>query len=124
MASIKSSALPCGTPSTTSTKTISASSLAAIQCAVVAPTLPAPTIDTFFRIVLPYKLVIALGANRIHVFDHARGEFAGADLGCTLHLPLEVIGDELLLDGPLQRRFDQPCCLAPSDKIEQHHACT
>src|SRR6266446_2596387 len=39
-----SSALPCGIPSTTSTiTTVRASSFSAIRCAVVAPTLPAPT---------------------------------------------------------------------------------
>src|ERR1035437_2048572 len=49
-ASCRSRALPCGTPSTTSTSTTSASSLDAIQCAAVAPTLPAPTMLTFFLI--------------------------------------------------------------------------
>src|ERR1035437_894499 len=49
-ASCRSRALPCATPSTTSTSTTSASSLDAIQCAAVAPTLPAPTMLTFFRI--------------------------------------------------------------------------
>src|SRR6478609_1882190 len=39
-----SSPLPCGTPSTTSTiTTVRASSFSATRCAVVAPTLPAPT---------------------------------------------------------------------------------
>ena len=42
-----SSDLPCGTPSTMSTRTTSASSLSAIPCATVAPTLPAPTTVTF-----------------------------------------------------------------------------
>src|ERR1700738_2339061 len=50
MASSRSSALPWGTPSTTSIKTTSANSFDAIQCAAVAPTLPAPTMLTFFRI--------------------------------------------------------------------------
>jgi len=39
----KSKDLPCGVPSTISTKTTSANSFAAIQCAAVAPTFPAPT---------------------------------------------------------------------------------
>src|SRR5689334_23395162 len=39
-----SSPFPCGTPSTTSTMaTVRASSFSATRCAVVAPTLPAPT---------------------------------------------------------------------------------
>src|SRR5215204_1774589 len=41
---------PCGTPSTTSTKTTSASSLSAMRTAQFAPTLPAPTTVTFFLI--------------------------------------------------------------------------
>jgi hypothetical protein len=52
MASSRSSALPWGMPSAMSMRTTSASSLAAIQCAAVAPTLPAPTILTFFRMML------------------------------------------------------------------------
>src|SRR5258705_664524 len=49
----RSSAFPCGTPSITSSKTTSANSFAAIQCAAVAPTLPEPTTVTFFRIPSP-----------------------------------------------------------------------
>src|SRR5260370_37277627 len=49
MASSRSSPLPCGTPSIMSMSTTSASSLAAIQWAAVAPTLPEPTIVTFLR---------------------------------------------------------------------------
>src|ERR1035441_3439538 len=45
----RSSPLPCGTPSTTSTRTTSASSLSAMRTAQFAPTLPAPTTVTFFR---------------------------------------------------------------------------
>src|SRR5947209_7328820 len=42
--------LPCGTPSTTSTRTTSASSLSAMRTAQLAPTLPAPMTVTFFLI--------------------------------------------------------------------------
>src|SRR5262245_20689946 len=42
-----SRAFPCGTPWTISTSTTSASSLSAIRCAAVAPTLPAPSTVTF-----------------------------------------------------------------------------
>src|SRR3954467_9447048 len=47
----KSSAFPCGIPSTCgiSTRTISPSSLEAAQCAAVAPTLPAPIMLIFAR---------------------------------------------------------------------------
>ena len=41
-ASARSSALPCGRPSTMSTSTTSARPASAMRCAVVAPTLPAP----------------------------------------------------------------------------------
>src|SRR5271165_3585587 len=50
MASSKSSPLPCGTPSIMSMRTTSHNSLAAIQCAAVAPTFPDPTTVTFLRI--------------------------------------------------------------------------
>src|SRR5580700_10415311 len=50
MASSRSSPLPCGTPSMISIRTTSANSLAAIQCAAVAPTFPEPTTVTFLRI--------------------------------------------------------------------------
>src|ERR1700761_7322670 len=56
----RSSAFPCGTPSTTSSSTTSASSFAAIQCAAVAPTLPEPTIVTFFRIFSPSRIAKSL----------------------------------------------------------------
>src|SRR5205085_10978076 len=46
----RSSALPCGTPSITSTSTTSPNSLLASQCAAVAPTLPAPTTVILFRL--------------------------------------------------------------------------
>src|ERR1700761_4473791 len=103
MASRRSSALPCGIPSATSIRTTSASSLAAIQCAAVAPTFPAPTIVTFLRMSLLYVFALrfAAGACLLHVFNHSRREFAGLHLGCALHLALEVVGDELLLDGLL-----------------------
>src|SRR5580698_7579850 len=108
MASSRSSALPCGTPSTTSISTTSASSYAAIQCAAVAPTLPAPTIVTFFRILSSLQLVgslnhlddyrsLAIGVlwQASHVLDHARCKLAGLGLGRALHPALEVVGHEL-----------------------------
>ena len=46
----RSSALPCGTPSTTSINTTSASSFSAMRSAQFAPTFPAPITVTFFLI--------------------------------------------------------------------------
>ena len=37
-----------------------------------------------------------------------------------MHLPLEVVGDELLLDGLLHGGFDESCGFAPADEVEQH----
>src|SRR3954468_20594411 len=55
-----SSPLPCGTPSTTSTiTTVLASSFSATRCAVVAPTLPAPT-----TVILLTIIRIALGGGQ------------------------------------------------------------
>src|SRR5918993_158819 len=48
IASNRSSPLPCGIPSTTSTRTRSAISRSASQCAVVAPVMPAPRIEILF----------------------------------------------------------------------------
>src|SRR5574338_1194969 len=48
-ASARSSPLPCGSPSTMSTRTTSARPASAIRWAVVAPTLPAPTTVTLLR---------------------------------------------------------------------------
>src|SRR5215813_5439722 len=45
----RSSALPCGMPSTTSTSTTSPSSFSTAYCATEAPTLPAPTMVIFGR---------------------------------------------------------------------------
>src|ERR1700677_751002 len=101
MASSKSSALPCGMPSTTSMSTTSASSFDAIQWAAVAPTLPAPTMLTFFLI------SILLGVSNLHlvadshVSDDARRKLARAHLGCAGGLAFKIIRDEFLLDGLL-----------------------
>src|SRR5277367_5472128 len=110
IASSRSSPLPCGTPSTTSISTTSASSFEAIQCAAVAPTFPAPTIVTFFRITLLHlQLSDRLRRSRLcrdgqpHVFDHSRCELTRLRLGRALHLPLKIVSHKLLLNGLLQR---------------------
>src|ERR1700730_6950167 len=95
----KSSALPCGMPSCTSIKTMSASSFAAIQWAAVAPTLPAPTILTFLRIVLLRSLLkCRCRARLLHALDHVCCEFACLHLRRAWHLPLEVISYLLVPD--------------------------
>src|ERR1700722_3400947 len=111
MASSRSRPLPWGTPSTTSISTTSANSLAAIQCAAVASTFPAPTLFTFFRIFL-----------LTHVLNHSGREFAGLRLGGSRHLPLKVVGYVFLLDGLLQRVLDQLGRFLPTQKLKQHHA--
>src|ERR1700685_4387198 len=105
-ASSKSRLLPWGTPSTTSTSTMSANSLPAIQWAAVAPTFPAPTMVTFFRIFL-----------LTHVLDHSRGEFARLRLGGSGDLPLKIVGHMLLQNGLLERILDQPSRFLPAEKI-------
>src|SRR5579862_6807140 len=150
MASSRSSALPCGMPSTTSTRTTSASSLDAIQWAAVAPTLPAPTMLTFLRIVSillvqqrsgvggasevsgASKRIAANSANTrearpaplapLHVSDNSCCELAGSHLGCVGELTLEIVCDELLLNGLLHRVLDELGCFFPADEIEEHDA--
>src|SRR6202789_4682792 len=111
MASSRSRPLPWGTPSTTSISPRSASSLSAIQCAAVAPTFPAPTMLTFFRIFL-----------LTHVLNHSGREFAGLRLGGSRHLPLKVVGYVFLLDGLLKRALDQLGRFLPTQELKHHHA--
>ena len=49
---IRSSALPCGTPSTTSIIATSAIPRFTAQCAAEAPTFPAPIIESFFLVII------------------------------------------------------------------------
>src|ERR1700751_3967416 len=74
MASSKSRPLPCGTPSMMSIKTTSASSFDAIQCAAVAPTLPEPTMLTFFRMSLPLRKIKSLQPQRSQRIRKVREE--------------------------------------------------
>src|ERR1039458_6123216 len=148
MACSRSSALPCGTPSMMSIRTTSASSLAAIQWAAVAPTFPAPTIETFLRISflsshsghaydyfstiqtpcaassVPFSAASALANTRglcQHVLDDRRGEFARPQLGRALHQTLKVIGHAFLLDGLLHAVFHQFRGLHPANVLQHHH---
>src|SRR5579871_3328028 len=69
-----SSPFPCGTPSTTSTRTTSASSLSAIRSAQFAPTFPAPTTVTFFR---KAKLLFERGIEKLDYNSGPAGESEG-----------------------------------------------
>src|SRR5438309_2798229 len=100
-------------PSAISTSTTSASSLLAIQCAAVAPTFPAPMIETFLRM-YPFSC--------LHVRNDQIGEPAGADLGGAFHLALEIVGDCLVLDGERDSFFDELRGFRPSEILEHHHA--
>src|SRR5580704_12501462 len=127
----RSSAFPCGTPSTTSSSTTSANSFAAIQCAAVAPTFPEPTTVTFFRISSPFSLLSfrspaeesafsilpELQLSLAHILDHPRCELARLCLRRSLHPALEVIRNVLLSDRLLHRSLDEPRRLSPSQKI-------
>src|SRR5579864_7884200 len=126
MASSRSRPLPCGMPSSTSMSTTLPSSFDATQWAAVAPTLPAPTIVIFFRIqVLSFSAFVRLdGRHPVvehHVVDDVVGKLAGADLGCARHLPLEVVGDQLIQNGGLHGIFDQARRLRPAQVVEHHH---
>src|SRR3954471_14490930 len=103
MASSRSSALPCGTPSTMSISTTSASSLLAIQWAAVAPTFPEPTIETFLRMNSPQvklqECVWPLSRRKlclVHVADDGGPELACLYLLRAFHLAGKVIGHDLL----------------------------
>src|SRR5882724_5002264 len=124
--SSRSNPLPCGTPSTMSTRTISASSFEAIQWAAVAPTFPEPTMETFFRMSSPELLfarrLFRHCAQGIHVLDHVIGKLAGFDFFCARHLALKIVGHSLLLDGLFHRVLDEPRRFIPAQQLEQHHA--
>src|SRR5207248_7612374 len=135
MASSRSSPLPCGTPSMMSMRTTSQSSLAAIQCAAVAPTLPEPTTVTFFLINDPLRRGQAVStstyapslrrggrATCVHVLNDVIGEFAGAYLRGAFHQPLKIIGNPFLLNGVLYGIFDQTRRFLPANEFKHHHA--
>ena len=102
--------LPCGTPSTMSTRTTSASSLSAMRCAAVAPTLPAPTTVTFDSWNSGMKTRWTL-----HVGDDGVGELRGLQLGRSFHQTRQVVGHLLLLDRRAERRLDQARRLVPAE---------
>src|SRR5690606_17000760 len=82
-ASIRSRALPWGTPSTMSMRTMSPSSLAAAQWAAVAPTLPAPTM-----------VIFGLGL-RVNAFPPLSRCFAQSDRIFTVSVTLRMGSDNI-----------------------------
>src|SRR5688572_13185945 len=108
-----SRALPVASSAATSTMTTSASSASAILWAVVAPTLPAPTTVTLYRMEI---LSVSL-----QVLDDGFGELGGLEQGGPVHLALEVVGHPLLLDGAAEGRLDAGRRLGPAQPA-QHHA--
>src|SRR6185436_357309 len=97
-ASIMSRALPAARSPATSTITTSARSAWAMNCAAVAPMLPAPTTVTLYRIGMSsvWMVSIGIGFVALEVLEDRAGELRGLEEGRPLRLPLEVVGDPLL----------------------------
>src|SRR5215469_8362226 len=139
IASSRSNPFPWGTPSMMSMSTTSHNSLAAIQCAAVAPTLPEPTTVTFLRMMTSLRNYIELSNfrrfsklirdllggqldNGLHVVDHVGGELAGLHFGGSFQHAFEVVRDLLLQNGLLHRALNQSCSLMPAHKVKHHYA--
>src|SRR3989441_1259630 len=114
----RSSALPCGTPSMTSTSTTSPSSFSTAYWATVAPTFPAPTTVILGRapILSPYRLQLR------HVLDDGGADLRALHFLGALHQPREVVGDHLGLDRLLEARDDPVRGVAPAHVPEHHLA--
>src|SRR5206468_10522376 len=93
----RSSALPCGTPSMTSTSTTSPSSSSTAYWATVATTLPAPTTVILGRapILSPYRPQLR------HVLDDRGADLRARHFLGPLHHPRTVQGDHLGLERHL-----------------------
>src|SRR2546425_1021292 len=115
---VRSSALPMGIFSITSTRTRSASSCDASQCAVVWPTIPAPTIVTFGRPRIPRLMSVA---DLRHIVDHGRRKLAGLYFPRPVHQTRQVVGDNLLPKGLLHGLGDPFGRLVPPQVLEHHH---
>src|SRR5262245_44660551 len=126
----RSSALPCGMPSTMSTSTTSASSFDAIQWAQVAPTLPAPMTVTLFlrgmwlssRVRLLFRRFFVSSDVALHVADDRGAELGALDLFGAGHLTGEIVGHRLLLDGLGHAGQDERAGLVPAQVLEHHDA--
>src|SRR3990172_5011891 len=125
-ASSRSRALPCGSPSTISTRTTSASSFSTVYWATEAPTLPAPTTVTFGRIFpsrgsgFTVHSSLVPGLRSAHVFDDGICKLGALQLGGTLHQPSKIIGHALLLDGLLEPMVDAVGRRLPAQVLEHH----
>ena len=57
-----------------------------------------------------------------HVIDDRGRELGGLDLGCTVHQPREVVGDDPVGDRGAEPGHDQVCSLVPAEVLEHQHA--
>src|SRR5688500_5360328 len=105
---MRSRVLPWGTPSTMSTPPTSASSVAALACATVAPTFPPPTTVTFVFIAKP-RVVRNLRAHSIRKANGMLSHFSQVanEIGATTKKSVKerVLADYLLSldDASLER---------------------
>src|SRR5439155_3840237 len=128
----RSSALPCGIPSMTSTSTTSPSSFSTAYWATLAPTLPAPTTVILGRgycvlriSALPSCIPIPFSARclqRGHALDDGAAELRALHFAGALHQPGEVVGDDLLLDGLLETGHQAVGGIRPAQVTEHHFA--
>src|SRR3989344_9125787 len=119
--SARSKPLPCGKPSMMSVNPTSQSSLSASRCAVVPPTIPAPTTVTFFRIDR-LSCRSCRSGPRLHVVDDGGGVLAGLDLLGAFHQALEVVGHRLLRDGLGNALLDELRRVFPAHELEHQDA--
>src|SRR5207249_10624438 len=103
-----------------STLTTSARRRSAILSAAEAPTLPAPMIETFLRILSPPSLEPSVGVA--DPGNDGVGELRALDGDGALHLPGQVVGDPAALDGILHTLDDQVGGLQPAHVFEHHGA--
>src|SRR5256712_159025 len=121
----RSSALPWGRPSITSTSTTSPNSFSTTYWATEAPTLPAPT-----TLILGRRLMTLSGSalptcmraplRLRHGLDDGGPELRALHLPRALHEAREVVGDHLGLDRLLQPGDDPVRRVGPS-QVAQHH---
>src|SRR5438876_2522620 len=117
-ASSRSSALPWGMPSTTSTSTTSPSSFSTTYWATLAPTLPAPTTVIFARAVSRFSSRL----QGRHVLDDLAAELRALHFLGAFHEAGEVVGDDLRLDGLLESGHEAVGRIRPAQVTEHHLA--